>query len=71
MTSERTIRGQRTLWEGVTFSVVEGSLDEDRILCESLCHQQDALLNAMSPQQGSTTSTLGKETPGHHQHKPV
>lgn len=32
----------------ITFSVVKDSLDEDRVLCESLRHQQDALLNAMT-----------------------
>lgn len=32
----------------ITFSVVKDSLDEDRVLCESLRHQQDTLLNTMT-----------------------
>lgn len=43
---------------GRTFGVVEDSLDEDGVLCESLCHQQDTFLDAVTTQQRTTTDTL-------------
>lgn len=41
-----------------TFSVVQDSLHENRVLGESLRNQQDALLNTMATQQGATANTL-------------
>lgn len=42
----------------ITFGVVQYALDEDRVLCNSLCDQQDALLDAMPTQQRPPTGTL-------------
>lgn len=76
VTSEGAVGGQRLLrvrGRRVTFSVVEDSLDEDGVLCESLCHQQDALLNTMTTQQRTTTDTLStmgrRQTECQHQHR--
>lgn len=64
------IEGPR-LW--VTFSVAQDSLDQDRVLCESLCNQQDAFLDAVTTQQRTTTGTLSimgwRKTEFQHQHR--
>lgn len=50
------VRGHQTLY--ITFSVVQYPLDQDWVLCDSLCHQQDALLDTMTTQQRTTADTL-------------
>ena len=49
------VRGQGS---GVTFGVVEDPLDDDGVLCDSLGHQQDAFLDAMTTQQRAAADTL-------------
>lgn len=54
-------RGQRSQGKEkgeVTFGVVQDPLDEDRILGQSLGHQQDALLDAMAAKQRPAAGTL-------------
>lgn len=50
------VRGHWRLY--FTFSVVQYPLNQDRVLCDSLCHQQDALLDTMTTQQRTTADTL-------------
>lgn len=52
----RTNKCQRS--KGVTSGVVEDPLDQDRVLCDSLCYQQDAFLDTMTTQQRTTADTL-------------
>lgn len=69
VTSEGPIKGQRPLRvQGceITFSVVQDSLDQDWVLGESLCNQQDALLDAVTTQQRTPTgplSIMGRRKP--------
>ena len=57
-TSRSCGRGPVSPGSAPTFGVVQEPLHEDRVLGESLRHQQDALLNAMATQQGAAASTL-------------
>ena len=41
-----------------TFCVVQDTLNEDWVLGDALCDQQDAFLDAMATQQGSPANPL-------------